>query len=161
MKNISKLLLTIMIAILLTTGCGKKEKEENVKNTAYTFVYEDKEFILGDVFTEDKYGKAIDYSEVASCAFEGLDKTYTYEHFVVTTYPSGNTDKIMSIYFNDSEISTTEGIKIGDSINDLTTKYGNEYEEEDNLYTYTLGKTHIKFIHENDIITSIEYTYDA
>ena len=34
-------------------------------------------------------GEAQSYFEAESCAFEGLDKTYTYPGFVITTRPDG------------------------------------------------------------------------
>ena len=43
----------------------------------------------------------------------------------------------------------------------MTKTYGEDFKKEDNLYTYTKGKTNLKFIIENDFITSIEYTYDV
>lgn len=40
----------------------------------------------------------------------------------------------------------------------MVEKYSENYVKEDNLYTYTKGKTNLKFIVEDDIITSIEYS---
>ena len=43
----------------------------------------------------------------------------------------------------------------------MTNVYGTDYETKDTLYIYTLGKTKLEFMVENDIITSIEYVYDV
>ena len=162
MKKISIVLL--IVVCFLTMGCGKEVKENDNKDSnpeVYTFSYNGLDYVLGSEFTTSKYGKEDSYSEAASCAFDGADKTFTYEHFEVATYPDGDIDRIASVYFLDHEIKTPEGISLGDSINDMTNTYGSDYQQSENLYTYTLGRTHLNFIVENDIITSIEYYYDT
>lgn len=157
-----KIIITFMLVLSVATlsGCGKKE--ENILNdTSYTFTDGNKVFKLGEVFATSTYGEPLNYSEVPSCAFAGIDKTYTYEHYEITTYPDGDVDRIYSVYFLDEEVKTDKGIKILDSLEDLTKAYGESYEKTDNLYTYTQDKTHLNFIVENDTIVSIEYTYDA
>ena len=39
--------------------------------------------------------------------------------------------------------------------------YGNETGKQGNQYVYTKGKTNLEFIVEEDVITSIQYTYTA
>ncbi len=39
-------------------------------------------------------GEPQSYFEAASCAFEGLDKTYTYDAVEIITYPDGDLDRI-------------------------------------------------------------------
>lgn len=154
-------ILSIIISILLVVGCSSKNSsiENDNHPEKYTLIYNDKEFELGTVFTREKYGKEIEYSEVPSCAFEGLDKTYKYAHYEITTYQENNNDIILSIYFLDTEIKTTEGISIGDSLNDVINKYGNNYVNNGIEYNYTLGHSSIIFLVENNIVTSIEYKY--
>ncbi|HBG77138.1 MAG TPA: hypothetical protein DDW86_09305, partial [Clostridiales bacterium] len=41
-----------------------------------------------------KLGKPANYFEAASCAFQGLDKVYTYSNFEIGTYPKGDKDFI-------------------------------------------------------------------
>ncbi len=161
MKKTINIFIAIFIIILLTTGCGENKNKESKENTTYTFSYNNKNLVLGEEFKKEEIGEPLDYSEVASCAFEGLDKTYTYEHFELTTFPDGEKDKIYSIYFLDNEITTNEGIKIGDTKEDLISKYGDNYQQEDNLYAYKIDKTSLKFIIEDNSIISIEYSYDA
>ena len=40
----------------------------------------------------DELGEADDYFESESCAFEGLDKVYTYPGFKLNTYPVDDKD---------------------------------------------------------------------
>ena len=136
-----------------------RSNEDN-NQSYYSFTDEKKEFKLGDIFTIEKFGEPINYTEIPSCAFNGLDKTYIYEHYEVMTYPDGSVDRILSIYILDDKISTTEGIKISDSYNDMIKKYGNNYKKDFNQYIYELNKAQIIFIVENNIIISIEYKYN-
>jgi hypothetical protein len=153
-----KIFIIVLLSIIILTGCNKKT---TTNNREYYLSYNNKNYILGEPFVKENYGEPKNYSEVSSCAFEGLDKTYTYEHVELTTYPVDGKDKLYVIYFLDDEITTNEGIKISDSFEDMVAKYGSNYKNEGNLYTYTLGKTNLKFIIENNYITSIEYNYEV
>ena len=86
---------------------------------------------------------------------------YTYENYEITTYPDGEKERIYSNYFLNEEITTTEGVKVSDDFNKMKSTYGQQYENQGNQYTYKKGKTNLEFIVENDVITSIQYTYTA
>ena len=161
MKKIVVLLLAIL---LMLGGCKKDNEVEPVKETNtidYTFKYEGKSYELGGTFDSIDYDEPLDYTEIASCAFEGLDKTYKYEHFELTTYPIDGVDKLSIIYFTDDEVKTNEGVGIADSFEDMTKAYGTDYVNEENMYSYKDGKKSINFIVENDFITSVEYDYEV
>ena len=153
-----KKLIVLTLLLVLITGCGEKESNDN---KVYSFTYNNMNFILGQEFDKSKYGTEISYSEVPSCAGLGVDKTYTYEHYEVTTTPNGDKDMIYNIYLSDDSVKTNEGIKIGDSLEALTKAYGDNYEKRDNAYTYTLDNTHLEFIVEGDIVSSITYYIDV
>lgn len=105
----------------------------------------------------EKLGEPASYFEAASCAFQGLDKVYTYLHFEINTYPDGDKDIISSIVLKDDLIETPEGISIGMSKADMESAYGTEYETKGNMCVYTKEGMHLSFLVENDAITSIEY----
>lgn len=165
----NKKVIGIIIAIILIVIVGvsvymltrgnsadvqKTEKKETQE--AYALKVNNKEIKLGEVFSREKCGQELQYSEVASCAFDGLDKKYTYENYEITT---GEKDKITSIYFIDEGVSTTEGAKITDSYDKMVQVYGNNFKNEGNKYTYTKGDTSIEFMVENEVIVGIEYIY--
>ena len=156
-----KKIIILLFAILLTlTGCKKVEEAVQLK-IDFDFTYDGYTYKLGEKFNVDDYEEPESYSEIASCAFEGLDKTYTYEHFELTTYPVDGEERLYVIYFLDDEARTNEGIAIADSYEDMISSYGESYVKEENKYTYTIGKKSITFIVENDFITSIEYDYEV
>ena len=171
-----KNLLIILVVILLIVGGveivltlqnsnNSNRVDQSAKNNnqedVYTFVYGEKEIVLGNEFSKEELGEEEAYSEIASCAFEGLDKTYTYTDYEITTFPDGEKDRIYSIYFLNTEVATKEGVRVSDSIDDMIKAYGENYEKQGNQYTYTKGNTNLEFIVESDVITSIQYTYIA
>lgn len=102
-------------------------------------------------------GEPASYFEAKSCAFEGLDKTYTYEHFRIETYQEGETDRISAIIFLDDIGETKEGIAIGMTKEDMENAYGTDYEENGDMIVYTKDGKHLSFLVKDDVIESIEY----
>ncbi len=141
---------------LCLLGCENKETVEE----SFALKYQNQTFTLGEVFSKEKYGEELSYSEVSSCAFEGLDKTYRYSDFEVTTYPIDGEEKVAVIYFLDENIETTEGLKISDSLQKMLDLYGTDYQKEDTMYQYQKGNTLLKFIVSNDTVISIEYVLE-
>lgn len=95
--------------------------------------------------------------EQQSCAYQGMDKIYTYEGFELGTYPVKGKDCISSIYFTDSTVSTQEGIKIGSTYDEMVKAYGDGYKEEFGVYRYTLGETELSVYTTKKIVDAIEY----
>ncbi len=144
-----------IICLFFLVGCGQETIQTEEK---YSFSYNNMEFVLGDVFTREKFGTEIEYSEVASCAFEGLDKTFKYEHYEITTYPDGEDDRIYSIYLLDDTVPTKEGVKITDDVSKMTEIYGNDYTQQGESYLYSKNNTTIQFYTSNGVIIGIEYS---
>ena len=105
----------------------------------------------------EQLGEPAAYFEAESCAFQGLDKTYTYEHFRIETYPEGETDRISSIIFLDDIEETQEGISIGMTKEDMENAYGTEYKENGSMVIYTKDGKHLSFLVKDGVIESVEY----
>lgn len=101
-------------------------------------------------------GKEQSYFEAASCAFEGLDKTYTYPGFQIITRPEGDKDYVNSILLTDDSVTTPEGLYIGSSKEEVIAAYG-EGESSGSAIMYTKDNVTLSFILENDTVISIEY----
>lgn len=106
-------------------------------------------------------GEANSYFQAESCAFEGLDKTYTYSGFIITTRPDGDQDLVQSIQLTDDSVTTKEGVYIGSSASDVTAAYGDSDSVVETLLTYTIGETTLNFVLENGVVISIEYLYNG
>lgn len=103
-------------------------------------------------------GEPKSYFEAASCAFQGLDKVYGYGSFEINTYELDGKDYVSSVLFKDDTVSTKEGISLFMTKEDMTKAYGSDYKDEQGMYVYEKDGMKLKFLFENDEITSIEYT---
>ena len=101
-------------------------------------------------------GDADSYFEAASCAFEGLDKTYMYGHVEVDTYPQGEEDFISSIYFLDDLAVTNEGVRVGSSKEEMEAAYGTDYSVVGTECIYAKGNSELRIIVEGDKVSSIQ-----
>ena len=175
----NKKLLALALALGLTlslTACGggndtpaggentapQESAQAGGENTADTFVFttaDGKEVAvnadMADVLAE--LGEEQSYFEAESCAFEGLDKTYTYPGFVITTRPDGEKDYVNSIRLTDDTVTTGEGVYIGSTEADVTTAYGESTSDTEGMLSYTAGDVALNFILEDGVVTSIEY----
>lgn len=104
----------------------------------------------------EKLGEPASYFEAASCAFEGLDKMYTYNGFEIDTYPDGDKDYVSSVILKDDSVATAEGIYIGDSLEKLQQTYG-EAKESGGMYIYEKDGMKLCFILRDQDIIAIEY----
>ena len=104
-------------------------------------------------------GEWRDYAESASCAFEGLDKVYTYAGFEIQTYPMGEKDFVYMIILQDDTVATEKGIRIGATKDAVLTAYGTPNEESANALTYNGKGMYLQFILREGTVTSIQYGY--
>lgn len=102
-------------------------------------------------------GDPLHYYEVKSCAFEGMDKIYTYTSFEISTYPNGANDLVSSIYFKDDTVTTQEGAYLGMAKSDVLALYGSNYIESAGAYVYSKGGMELHFIFDGETLASIEY----
>lgn len=172
--------LLLLILILLSTGCGGKEntskdldnnkdssvqtdlpkKPDNAKEfKGYVFEYNGITIAMNEKAAPilEKLGEPMEYFEAESCAFEGLDKIYTYSGFELHTYEMKGTDYVASVMFLDDSVATQKGVYLYCDLDDVLSMYGSDYTKNLGLYTYKLDKSKISFLIENDKVVSIEY----
>lgn len=135
----------------------EKSKEED---GVFSFVYEGAILIPGEVVDHSVLPKYSDVAEVPSCAFGGNDNVYSFKGFELTAYVDRDEERVYSIYFIDPNLPTTEGLRLGDTLDEMRTLYGEDYEEEGTSCIYTRGETSLIIITKNDIVVSIEYRLD-
>lgn len=134
----------------------KTKKEEGV----FSFVYEGAALIPGELVDHSALPEYSDVAEVPSCAFGGNDNVYNFEAFELTTYFDEDEERVYSIYFKDPNLPTTEGLCLGDTVDDMKALYGEEYAAEETSCIYTRGETSLIIITQNDNVVSIEYRLD-
>lgn len=106
----------------------------------------------------DFLGEPDSYFEAASCAFDGLDKTYTYAGVEIITYPDEERDYISSVRILDSSVSTPEGITVGSTRADVIAAYGEDFQEIGEQYVYEDGDAVFSVLFEDGAAISVEYT---
>lgn len=105
----------------------------------------------------DQLGEPAAYFEAPSCAFEGIDKVYTYNSFELDTYPTDGQDYVSSVVFKDDTIATMEGVSIGDSADKMEEVYGTGWSDDNGMKVYGKDDMKLCFIFQGDKIVSIEY----
>jgi len=98
--------------------------------------------------------------EAPSCAFDGIDRIFAYPGIQIYTYPLGDSDFIHTVAFFDDSIRTTEGgIRLGATIDAVIDAYGDDYDYEVGMYTFTRGRTVLEFLTDGDRVIGISYRY--
>lgn len=182
-----KIIPMLLLAGLLISGCGSSEKvierdatgkseisTQKEKNDAteavngsvnesvqkgYLFQYKDVTISVDANMSPilDKLGEPASYFEAASCAFEGLDKIYTYNDFEIDTYPQGEEDFVSAVILKNDVVTTAEGIYIGCTKDEVTEAYGTDFTEEGSMLTYEKDGMKLCFLFENNSVSSIQY----
>lgn len=107
--------------------------------------------------TIESLGDGYDYFESESCAYQGLDKVYTYNSFIVRTYPKDGVDYISSVELRDDTLATAEGVCIGMTQQEVLDIYGDPDVETSGGYEYQKGDSVLSFIIEDGKVASIMY----
>ena len=123
----------------------------------YTFDADGVELIPGDPFDPAILPEAVSVYEVPSCAIVGTDNLYNYGTFELTAFDDGTSELIYSILLTDPNITTTEGLALGDSLQKMVDIYGEGYTQQGNAYIYTGDAETLNVIIQNEQIASIEY----
>ena len=105
----------------------------------------------------EQLGEPVSYTEEASCAFTGLDKTYYYGGFYLQTYPMGEEDFVYSLWLVDDSSTTPEGIYIGASQAEVEAAYGTEGFNGSNAYVMTGTTSTLTIILTDGVVSSIQY----
>ena len=141
----------IVMALLLNRGHSQNVSEPDAKPSpeataapdrpAYFFEYNGVKIGIDDLSEPilKALGEPMHYFEAPSCAFQGMDKIYSYNSFEFQTYTEDGKDYIYSIHFLDDSVTTYEGIGLNASLEDIVDAYGSNYVQSFNQYTYTKG----------------------
>ena len=156
MKRISLILLAAVMLLSLV-GCGDDNPDSQEENFAFT--YNGTIITLGAEAAPiiDALGESRSYTEEPSCAFDGMDKTYYYGSFYLSTYPIDGKDYVYSIWFADDSVATEDGIRIGYTQSEVEAVYGVACFNGGNIYTQTKGNSKLTIILTDGSVSSIQY----
>lgn len=145
------------------TVAAESAETENAQDGApislgnYSFEAQGVELIPGDPFDPAVLPEAESVYEVPSCAIEGTDNLYNYGTFELTAFDDGEKELIYSILLTDPNITTTEGLALGDDVQKVVSIYGDGYTQQGNAYVYTGDTELLYIIVQNEKVASIEY----
>ena len=168
MKKIFALVLALMLVMSLA-ACGGESAPETTAPAAKAPMAPDasswKYTVRGvDILMHaeaapilEALGEPVSYTEEASCAFTGLDKTYNYGGFFLNTYPIGEKDYIYGVCLMDDSSTTPEGIYIGATQAEVEAAYGAEGFNGTNAYILKSTTTTLTIILDDGLVSSIQY----
>lgn len=151
----------LLAAFLLLAGCGQATssgfKTEdiylNIDGGKYRCDTNIQEVIatLGDNY---------EYSEARSCDYDGLDKKFFYDIAEFYTFPLEEGDMINEIYTQSPLVTTSKGLSVGVSRDDVLAAYGNECDDTGYQLVYQLPEDDdsLCFDLENGLVTAIYIT---
>ena len=92
----------------------------------------------------------VSYDESPSCAFQGLDKVYTYPSFEIQTYPMGGKDYVYMIQILNDLVATPEGIRIGSTRDEVIAAFGDADSATANSLTWYASGMRLEILLKND-----------
>ncbi len=157
MKRFMLITSLLLAMLLLISSCGEKDNRGEEKS--YLFKVGSTEIRIDAEAKDilDSLGACLDYSESPSCAFEGMDKVYTYAGFEVETYCLKDVDYIASVQLLDDSVKTPEGICIGNSVDQVKEIYGAATEESATALIYRAKGVTLQFLLRDGNVTNIQY----
>lgn len=157
-KGIFKRIAVFCLVVIMLAGTASTV---NAAPRGYGFTYSRVTVYMNSKAKKllDKAGRPKSKSESKSCAYDGMDRTYTYKDFIVKTYSKSEkgSEYINSIVLLTSNVTTKEGIKIGSPKNDVIDAYGRA-RANFGVYTYTKGKCKLMIeMNKDDEVSCITY----
>ena len=109
-------------------------------------------------------GQEESYFEAPACAFDGVEKTYTYNNGAVEvrTYTnSEGKDFVNFVVLKNDLVSTDEGLSVGDKVDKVKECYGEDYKDNNGSFEYAKGNMKLLIVIEEDTVVSIQYISTA
>lgn len=156
MKRISVVLFALLLLVCLS-ACGVAKLDE--KQEGFAFSYGGCKIMPNSEAAPiiAVLGEPQSYTEEASCAFDGKDKTYFYGSFYLSTYPLNGKDYVYRIWFVDDSVATQEGIRIGNSQKEVEDICEAGCFRGTNAYTRTQNGTKLTILLTDGCVSSIQY----
>ena len=160
-KKMAALLALVMVLSLVLCSCGGGGGSNNGGNNTGSLDYY---FEVKGVKVEMKadaeavlkaLGSYKSSYEAPSCAFDGMDKIYSYGGYDILTYTADGKDFISGVVLRDDTVETPEGIAIGSKLEDVKKKY-NAKEEGSSINVYS-ENCRLLIIFDNGVVSSIQY----
>lgn len=152
-----KRMIILLLAMLCLTGCAAPDAP--IEQEMLTFVYNGVEITphANAAPVIEALGEPKSYTEEASCAFEGLDKTYYYGSMYISTYPMDGQDYVYTLWFADDTVTTAEGIRIGSPQSQVEEAYGADTFNGTNAFELTKGNSKLTILITDGLVSGVRY----
>ena len=159
MKKISWIIALVLLLCFCFCACEEKMPDPNSDAKAYTFVHKGIGIAIDAEATPilASLGAYLDYAESPSCAFEGMDKVYTYSGFEIETYCLSGVDYIASVQLTDDSVTTEKGIAVRSTKDAVLAAYGTPTSENAGALIYSAGGMRLQFLLRDGVVTNIQY----
>ena len=147
MKKRTALLLAALLCVSFLSGCGAKTETAEPVHRPGTFSATDLYLVIGETkYVCDgevtdllkAFGDGYDYSEGMSCAYDGMDKVFTYPELDVYTRPAGEKDLVTELCAY-SGVTCSAGLTIGASADAVRQAYGEPTDATSRLLRYVIA----------------------
>ena len=127
-KTLPHALLIFTIVLLIFSACGQTQEADGfgqddlavyLHGTRY-YLNMDIQDVIAVLGSDYAFYKSI------SCEHDGYDKSFLYSNIEFYTYPMPHGDMVFEIFTTDPEASTSRGIRIGATVQDVLDAYGDD-----------------------------------
>ena len=158
MKVIVKILAVVALVacvVTLFSACGNDEADDE----DFCVTYKGVDIIPGKAADEvlNKLGTPKDKQYYGNCGGKGEVYEYEYNGFVLKILTANNKNTIDQIDFTDDTVSTSKGICIGNTSDEVVKAHGNPTEQTDSLIVYKKGSLSLQFTIKSGAVTGISY----
>lgn len=160
-KCTALLLLFVLVASLLLTGCDANDTEPDGDDSSYSFFYNGVSIAPGGSFDaiKSELGAYTSCFEAASCAFDGNDQIYTYGSVQINVSPLAGVNTIYMVTLLDDSLATPEGVRVGSARDEVVAAYGDSGIDRGTSLVYVAGMTELVFILRDGCVTSVQYRW--
>lgn len=139
MKKMMVHILSMVVLLSCLAGCNTNDSSAlsandfqlNINGKSYE-TGADIQTVIGEL------GSEYEYSDGLSCAYDGLDKTYVYDMATFYTNPLSQGDIVVEIYTDNPSVSTSKGVIVGMTKEEVISAYGEGTEDTGNLLLYRI-----------------------
>ena len=138
-----------------------KDEGETEKLTKDAVSYNNFVLKIGMVINEDvisKIGEPTDIQNADSCIGDGQDIIYSYQDLDLQTFKSEDKEVLYSIVINTDSVATADGIRVGNTYDEVKNVYGTPEDETVAFVSYKVEEDRwITFYLTDNVVESIEY----
>lgn len=134
-----------------------EESTSSTETSGYSIVYEGVSMAPGMEATQiiEALGDDYELSEGASCAYQGMDKVYTYDNLIIYTYEIDEGEFVSIVEATGETCNTNASIHIGSLKDEVIEAYGEPQESTDAGLGYTQDGIEIQFFLTGSEVTDI------